>query len=208
MLTEAPLRGDVTPTYGKLVETKGWQAAAGPEGVADRSIAPDGKAGMVKYAISRFPEEEFSVAVWVSITELPERRMGQIFSAWAGGQDDPLRLTVENGKLNARIESRCGSCQTPAVSIEPGKWHHVAAVKQDCRLTLYVNGRRAGGTTLAPVMTTSVARNFALGGNPNYTAQSEYLAAKMADLRFFGRVLSAEELRAESLRQGGTGKDR
>jgi hypothetical protein len=146
MLTEAPLRGDVKPVYGSLLAAKGWQVTSGPDQAAKGAIELDGRTGIVRYAIPRFPEEDYSVSVWVSIRELPGNRYGQVFSAWARPMDDPLRLTVQSGKLYARIEAG-SSFQTPGVAVETGKWYHVAAVKQGGELKLYLDGR-ARGTTL------------------------------------------------------------
>jgi hypothetical protein len=50
----------------------------------------------------------------------------------------------------------------------------------------------------------SGARDFALGGNPNYTGAPEFLAARFADLRFYARALSAEEVKR--LHEAGGGK--
>ena len=69
------------------------------------------------------------MAVRVRIDSDAQGRIGQIFSAWAAGMDDPLRLVVENGKLFARIEAG-GGFGTPGVPIDAGRWHHVAAVKR------------------------------------------------------------------------------
>ena len=69
------------------------------------AIELDGKGSMIKYKLLTFPELDFTVSIWVSVTRLPSTNYGQVFSAWAGGMDDPLRLVVQGGKLHARIEA-------------------------------------------------------------------------------------------------------
>jgi len=117
-----------------------------------------------------------------------------VFSAWCAGMDDPLRLVVEGGRLFARIEAHSGY-GTEGVQIRTEKWYHVAAVKHGKQLTLYVDGQARTSTTV-PATVSSNAETFAVGGNPNYTGP-EFLAAKLADLRFYARALSAQEVKQQ-----------
>lgn len=118
------------------------ESAAGvtrtPEGAAVRG--PDQR---LVYSLDAWPEEEFTVAVRVKVDELPRGRLGQVFSAWTAGGDDPLRLVVDGGKLFARIEGG-GGFGTPGTPVETGRWLAVAAVCDAGRLTLYVDGRPVG----------------------------------------------------------------
>ncbi len=179
------LRGEKPPQWGSLRSAKG--AARGPEGTR-----VNGRDQMLVYAVPAWPDEDFTVAVRVRIDELPQGRIGQIFSAWAAGSDDPLRLVVENGKLFARIEAGGGG-GTAGVAIEPGRWHHVAAAKRGTTLTLFLEGR-AAGSTAAPRFATTTARDCALGGNPHFTGD-EFLGATFANFSFWGRGLSDDEVR-------------
>ncbi len=199
MITAARLNGRVEPEYGTLVGATGWKPAAGPQGEPDGAIELDGR-GMVKYQLAAFPEE-YTVSIWVAVTELPKDRFGQVFSAWCASMDDPLRLAVDHGKLFARIEAGRGY-GTEGVELEPGRWYHVAGVKQGDELVLYVDGK-VRASARAPWLFWSGATDFALGGNPNYTHGPEFLPARLADLRFYARGLSAEEVKA--LHETGSG---
>jgi hypothetical protein len=201
MLTAAPLNGRVEPEYGTLLGASGWKPAPGPDGQPDTAIELDGK-GLVKYKLEAFPEEAYTVSIWTAPVELPEEGFGQVFSAWCGGMDDPLRLAVDKGKLFARIEAGAGY-GTEGVALEPGRWYHVVGVKQQDRLTLYVDGEPRASAE-APLLIWSGARDFAVGGNPNYTGAPEFLKARFADLRVYAKALSAEEVR--QLHDAGCGK--
>ena len=192
MVTALPLRGDVKPEYGTLVEARGWKPAPGPGGQPGQAVELDGKSGLLKYKLVTFPDQEYTVAIWVSVRELPGNRYGQVFSAWCRGMDDPLRLVVIDGKLSARIEAGQGYA-TAGVPVKTGQWRHVAAVKQTDNLTLVIDGQ-PWASARVPLTISSTAEEFALGGNPNYTGP-EFLAARLADLRFYGRALSADELK-------------
>jgi hypothetical protein len=151
----------------------------------------NGRNQMVVYSVPAWPEEDFTVAVRVRIDQMPKGRIGQIFSAWAAGMDDPLRLVVDNGKVFARIEAGAGF-GTEGAPIEPERWHHVAAVKRGSSLTLVLDGRRAGSSA-APEFTTTSAHDCALGGNPHFGG-NEFLAATFAEFGLWDRALSEAEL--------------
>jgi len=200
MLTAAPLSGDVAPEYGTLLSAQGWTPAAGPGDRPDTAIELDGKS-LLKYKLAGFPEEEYTVSIWVAVTRFPESRYGQVFSAWCTGGDDPLRLVVEKGKLFARIEA-AGGWGTEGFALEIDRWHHVVGVKEGEKLTLHVDGQ-AHSSAKAPLLVWSGAREFAIGGNPNYGGP-EFLPARFADLRFYARALSTEEV--NELYEAGGGK--
>jgi hypothetical protein len=192
MITEASLRGDVKPACGALLEAKGWKPAPGPDGTSNGAIELDGNDSMIKYKLLTFPEADYTVSIWVSVTKFPSTNYGQVFSAWAGGMDDPLRLVVQGGKLFARIEAGAGY-STEGFPLEINTWYHVVGVKQGQKLTLYVDGK-AHSTANAPLTIVSSADDFAIGGNPNYSGP-EFLPAKLADLRFYARALSPDKVK-------------
>lgn len=183
------LRQDERPKFGELLSPK-----HGPSSADGTSVK--GREQMLVYAVPAWPEEDFTVAVRIRIDEMPKGTIGQIFSAWAASMDDPLRLAVQNGKLFARIEAG-GVFGTPGVPIETGRWYRVCAVKRGENLALFLDGQPAGSCTV-PRFTTTTARDCALGGNPHFGGD-ESLAATFADLGFWERALSAEELQRLAL---------
>jgi len=201
MVTEAPLQGDVKPAYGELLRAKGWKPAPGPDGTTNGAIELDGKDSMIKYKLPMFPEEDYTVSICVSVTRMPSTHYGQAFSAWAAGMDDPLRLVVQGGKLYARIEAGVGY-GTEGFPLKTDTWYHVVGVKQGQKLVLYVDGK-AHSTANVPRTIASIATDFAIGGNPNYSGP-EFLPAKLAHLKFYARALSADEVK--QLRQSKCGE--
>jgi DUF1680 family protein len=194
MVTAASLRGEVKPDYGVLVHAAGWKPAAGPKGRPATAVELDGSGGIIRYRLLGFPEENYSVSVWVALTRPHGRQYGQVFSAWTGGMDDPLRLVVVENRLYARIEA--GQFYgTKGVPLEVGRWTHVAAVKQGEKLTLYVDGA-SQVTADVPVLPSTASDEFALGGNPRYSGP-EFLACKLADLKFYARALPAAEVKQD-----------
>jgi hypothetical protein len=148
--------------------------------------------GRIRYALPWFPERDYTLLVRVAPKAFPQGRIGQVFSAWARGMDDPLRVTIDGGKIHARMEA--GSfLSTPGVEIKEGVWIHVAAVKRGPRLELWIDGE-AKASVAVPEQVESAAANVALGANPNFSGD-ESLEAPFADFAFYARALSDEEIR-------------
>jgi hypothetical protein len=191
LLVASMLRGEARPSFGSLVDTAGVEPAAGPSGEARTALSFDGQKGRVRYAIPYFPERDWTVVIRVSVRALPEGRIGQVFSAWAGPMDDPLRITVDGGRLFARIEAGRGF-STDGVPVRIGEWTQVAAVKSGAKLTLHVNGDEKTSAGV-PEEVYSEAGSVALGGNPNFGG-NEFLAASLSDFALYARALSAGEI--------------
>jgi uncharacterized protein len=172
------------PAFGEIVSQKGTV-------LAREGVRVNGQNEIVRYAVPVWPEDDFTVAVRERIDEMPVGRVGQVFSAWAGSMDDPLRLVVDSGKVFARIEAGSGF-GTPGSPVGQGRWYFLAAVKRGPKLELYVDGKLAG-TGSAPEFIATSARDCALGGNPHYEG-NEFLAATFAGFRLWARALSAEEI--------------
>jgi hypothetical protein len=192
LLLAASLAGKPEPETGALGSAIGTSAASGPRGIADAAVATDGKQGMLVYRIESFPDEDYSVALWINLTQLPANRLGQVFSAWASPMDDPLRICVEGGKLFARIEAG-QSYSTPGVVVQTNAWRHIAAVKRGTDLRLYVDGDMRGQATV-PLFLQSQAAEVGLGGNPRFPGH-EFLAARFARFQLFERALDAAEIK-------------
>jgi hypothetical protein len=195
VVVRAPLRGDVQPEFGRIARPAGFAPTAGKDGAPRGAVRLNGRDQMVVYALPEDWPEDYSATVWVRVKEFPAGRIGQILSLWAGGMDDPLRLTLDGGKLFARIEAG-RVFGTSGASFTPGQWRHVAAVKTGAKLTLYLEGKPIE-TVAAPAGVNTGARTCALGGNPNYSG-NECLAADFAGFEFYFRPLTAQEIAARA----------
>ncbi len=183
----ADLRGDAKPQAGSLVRATNFTPA-------ENAVRLNGTDEMLVYALPPdFGAGDFTVAVRVRVNVLPEKRLGQIFSAWCAAGDDPLRLVVQDGVISARIEGG-GDSSTGGVPVTPGKWQHLAAVKEADVLTLYVDGVPVS-TASAPAKLATKSQACALGGNPLYSGP-EFLAADFAAFSIHSRALSDEQIAA------------
>ncbi len=181
------LRGEEVPKFGELKSAQ--FIARDAEGTE-----VNGRDQMLLYSLPVWPDEDWTVSVRVKIKELPRDRLGQVFSAWAASMDDPLRLVVDGGQLFARVEAGGGGGSTPGFRLETNRWYTVTAVKRESALTLHVDGRVVGSTTV-PATGSTLAQDCALGGNPHYGG-NEHLAARFADFQFYGRALDDPEIKA------------
>jgi DUF1680 family protein len=133
------------------------------------------------YAVGEWPEENYEIELRFKLLSFPTNRIGQVFSAWAGGADDPLRLTIDKGKLFARLEMG-GAYSTQGIPLEIGRWYSVKVTKEGSRLRLFLDGQERG-SCFVPQFIATRARDFALGGNPHY-AGNEHLAAEFSEVIF------------------------
>jgi hypothetical protein len=135
------------------------------------------------FEIGEWPEEEYSVSLRFRLRSLPTNRIAQLFSAWTAPMDDPLRLTIQNGRLSARIESGA-NYSTEGIPIELGRWYDVTATKKGSKLTLSLNGKERASTTV-PEFTSTRAKDFAIGGNPHFQG-NEFIDGEVEKLSFSG----------------------
>ena len=136
------------------------------------------------FQIGEWPEENYAAKIRFRLRSFPTNRIAQLFSAWAAPMDDPLRVTVEDGKLSARIESG-GNYTTPGVPIELDRWYDVSVTKSGSKLTLSVDGKERGSCTVPEFINTR-ARDFALGGNPHFSG-NEFIDGDVEKLEFRDR---------------------
>ncbi len=139
-----------------------------------------------------FMRGDTTVSVRVQVDEMPDKRIAQVFSAWCAAGDDPLRLVVENGQIFARVEGGRGAA-TGGVTISAGTWHHVAAVRESDVLTLFLDGQPVASAAM-PEKLKSKSKLCAIGGNPLYKGNPEFLAASFRDFMLWNRALTDEEV--------------
>ncbi len=192
MVACSPLDGDGKPTYGYLAEARNVRPATDRRGKAGGAVEFGGD-GMLRYRVPYFPEEDYTFAAWVCPTAAPAKRIAQVFSAWSRGMDDPLRVTLDGGKLHARIEAGTG-VGTKGAPVKLGEWVHVAAVKRGATLTLYISGK-AFDTTAAPAALRTTAVDFALGANPHFTGD-EHFIGRIDEFALYARALTADQIAA------------
>ncbi len=195
LVVNAPLHGEAKPDFGILKRATACAAANGPDDSPKGAVRLNGLDQMLIYALPEEIEEDFSVSLWFRIGSMPQGRIAQVFSAWATSMDDPLRLTLDGGKLFARVEAQ-QAYGTKGVPMEAGVWHHVAAVKSGSTLTLFVDGQRRESATV-PRFVSPAARTCALGGNPNYSG-NEFLAADFSAFTLSLRAFSENEIKTLS----------
>ena len=160
-------------------------------GNADGAVAFNGTDSALVYTLPFFPQQVYTLSAWVYPEDL-SRDLQQIASAWCRSMDDPLRLCIDHGALAAQIEAG-NSYSTQSIPLEPGRWYHVAMVKDGARLVLYLDGEPVGHTTV-PVIVHSSATDLGIGFNPHYSG-GERFQGRIDDLHFWARAATADEIK-------------
>jgi hypothetical protein len=192
VLFSSELDGNGRPAHGELAAAEHVEPADDRKGATGGAVRFNGKDSKLVYRLAEFPEEDYSVCAWIRVEKLASKMYQQVFSAWAGPMDDPLRVCVTGDSVQARIEAE-QTYATPAFKIETGRWIHVAAVKQGAELRLYVDGESRGATNV-PEVIVSAARSVAVGANPSF-AGDEFFDGQIDAVSFYAKALSAERVR-------------
>lgn len=193
LMLDTPLDGSAKPRFGRCTLERAVTPAVDRFGKPAGAIALNGKDSMVRYELPYFPETDYCFHAWIFAEGLPTPGMQQVFSAWCAPMDDPLRVTLKGSQLNARIEAG-RLFATPAVELDDGVWHHVAAVKAGTTLTLYLDGQPAG-TAAAPEVVRTRAIQVGVGANPLFHG-GEVFRGRIDDAAFHAEALAAEDVRA------------
>ncbi|MBP7933723.1 MAG: glycoside hydrolase family 127 protein [Phycisphaerae bacterium] len=191
IIIDAALDGSGEPRRGCLLDATGIQPASDRVDRASGAVELDGRSSRLRYELPCFPEEGYTICVWVYLNEYSAKAYQQVFSAWTGGGDDPLRLSVMGEAVCARIEAQ-RTYSTAAVPIAKRQWIHLAVSKSGGKLDLYVNGEKKASAEV-PAKVTSRSRCVALGANPLF-AGDEYFSGRLDGFAFYARPLSSEQI--------------
>ncbi len=141
------------------------------------------------YQTPRYPEQDLSFSAWICPEGL--NKTSAVFSCWdRPGLFNSLAIYVHEGKLLAITEDE-NLREAPGAPVEAGKWIHVAAVKKDDVLCLYINGKETLKRTVKKQLE-SYEFKMAVGANP--CLGTEAFVGSIDDFRFYARALSQEEV--------------
>jgi len=142
-----------------------------------------------------------TVAMWFKAGERPKRKTNDILAAkyrWFNGQGSWLvRLIGDQVFFHvSTTHTKCAStgAATSETRVKPGRWTHVAAVFDNGKMRLYINGEldgegRATGPTIAPAPTTPVQLGWAAAGSGKH-----YFKGAVDDFVLYNRALTAKEV--------------
>jgi hypothetical protein len=195
VVLKASLAGAPAPQEGRLLVSKDVATASGRNGAAQGALAFNGTSSKLVYDAPQFPLRTYTFAAWLCPQglEVDGRRWHQIVSAWCASANDPLRVSVQDKELVVNVEQPNGGFRLSGGRVENGKWTHVALVKKNTELTLYVNGKQAGRTAV-PVSFQPRPKNVGIGCNPNFSGPESFQGA-LADVVFVREALSEEAVR-------------
>ncbi|MCP4642020.1 MAG: hypothetical protein GY851_16375 [bacterium] len=193
LMAASALDGTGDPLFGTCDVAEGLAPAPDRNGNAGKAVAFDGKSSTLRYRLPFLPEDDYTFLAWVCPDGLPVSGIQQVFSAWHAGMDDPLRVTLAEDKVHARMEAGSGF-GTKGVQLQNGQWTHVAAVKQGSSLTLYVDGK-AADMVAVPERVGTRSEAIGIGYNPRHT-NGERFVGRIDDFAFYARALTPDEVAA------------
>jgi len=134
-------------------------------------------------------EEDFSISLWVK----PETDSDQVFiSRWTGsGSESGWWIGLYQKKINFRANN--GSRYAFAVGEPSGKgvWQHIAAVREEDKILLYLNGKKVGESTAGSGVIGNNAAEVTLGLN---AIKAWKFIGAMDEVKIFSHALSEDEI--------------
>ncbi|MCX4473588.1 beta-N-acetylglucosaminidase domain-containing protein [Micromonospora sp. NBC_01655] len=171
-------------------------ASPGAEGVLAGDGAADLSTGYVD--VPRAPRTNltgpFTLEAWVKLDTLVPTPGQAIIESYTGPAVNGYALRASNGVLEAWSLGAPGKgygVVSGRTRLTPNKWHHVAAVFDGSRLTVYLDGLadNSVATTVAPGSGTASVK---LGGRGDDTSQR--LQGDLDEAAIYDRALTAAEI--------------
>ena len=124
----------------------------------------------------------YTIATWIEADASPA---GEVVLVRIGDPDAARALSLRDG----RVELRDGRVVIRGVAVPRG-WHHLAAVSDGGRVTLYLDGRRVGGGTARAI---PVAPRIAIAP---VTSGAPHFGGQLIDAHVAARTMDAGEVAA------------
>jgi len=197
VILKAPLAEAPAPQEGLLLSRKDVPPTVGRDGAAQGALAFNGSSLMLVYDAPQFPLRSYTFAAWFCPQGLTVgRRWHHIVSAWCENGNDPLRISLQDKELVVSIEQppyRNGSCRLSGGRVENDNWVHVAVVKKDEELRVYINGKQVGRGAV-PAFYLPGPKKVGIGCNPNGNGNEAFRGA-LSEVVFVREELSEEDIR-------------
>ncbi|MEV0810933.1 beta-N-acetylglucosaminidase domain-containing protein [Micromonospora sp. NPDC050200] len=176
-------------------------AHPGVEGAVAGDQAADLSAGYID--APRSPRTDlqgsFTLEAWVKLDTLAPAPGQAVIESYTGPAINGYALRVTDGVLQAWSLGAAGKgygLVTGRTPLTPNQWHHVAAVFDGSRLTVYLDGV-ADNSVATSVSPGSGTASVKLGGRGDDTYQR--LQGDLDEAAIYDRVLTAAELQAHYL---------
>lgn len=148
-----------------------------------------------------FARNGYTVEAWFKAdATLTDQRA--IFAATAGANHGILLEISASGTLRCHHRAPTGTGSIAefftALNYRDGRWHHVAAVKNDTSVTLYVDGGKVG----TAAATTHFAEPLGIAvGRLSLSQASRFFKGSLAEVRVWSHARSQGEIQAYALRR-------
>ncbi len=148
--------------------------------------------------------QPFTLAAWVRADQFPTGGRARLFSTrQQTGVSGGYGLGFLNNNTLRFTGYGVADADASVPSFAVGEWYHIAAVRSNTTVYLYINGALANSGNVANIRSSSQSLQF--GGNPNFVAATdeEPFSGTIDDAAVFDRALTSLEVSAlYSARQG------
>jgi len=170
------------------------------DGVDNLAAGFDGVDDFIEISNSALLNSTSTIAFWVNLKEsgdcslVSKALLGNGYGVWLGrdanfNQGTRLSELISFGCDGAGVQWNWHMV-TAETAIQPGQWHHVAAVVGDSGQRLYIDGREEASNPVAK--TPQIDRPICLGRET--VVGGGFLKGLLDEVRVFRRALSSEEV--------------
>ena len=195
LLLKVDFNGTTDPQVGpKTTETNKISLTKDRFDRPNQAAAFEGEGSKLVYPLNPFPIKDYTATAWIRLDSPLSKANHQIFSAWSASLDDPLRLMVTDKEIQGIIEAQ-KTIKTPPVTLQIGKWYHVAFVKQANEIFVYLDGEEVAHNNQVPDVLNTTSRAIGIGCNPTYSGQTESFKGAIDQIRLYNRAFSPLQIR-------------
>ena len=134
-------------------------------------------------SIFNFGTGNFTIEFWVYFNLTSKQGVfGQINSSLTASSESVTMSTNSSGQLVAECASSSTQYDITSSALSTSTWYHIAYVRNNSTLTLYVNGTSAGTATISTNSVNSATTPFTIGRCGDYTTDY-FLNGYIDDLR-------------------------
>ncbi|KPA13852.1 hypothetical protein MHK_005940, partial [Candidatus Magnetomorum sp. HK-1] len=182
--------------YSVMVGLTGAGYALSFDGIDDYIEIPD-------HVLNDFDtNDDFTISFWVNVSQIQndtgntDNDLIEKYNSVDARNPFAIRYYNTNGKIHySRYDGSNTTSVTSTISINDGKFHHIAAVKDASLIKLYIDGKLEGTSTDTTSSTTMNSSPIGVGARPN-VSPINYFTGQIDELSIWNIGLDADAIRS------------
>ena len=197
-----PFEGDFMEMISFKSATKVGSPTFADDGLQNTKAYKGAANSYIKFPITSFKNNEFTVGMWVKLNASPDRAGIITVGATPDNRNNGFRLFREGSATEQRIKLNVGIGTSDVwndgdvVNPKTGDWVHVAITVKATENTIYINGTPVRTTVMASPINWDGCSDMVIGSGEPTFAYWDHKSdlSKYDDIRIFNKALTTEEI--------------